>query len=143
MKIKSIGKSIIDLSYLLKRDMDQAIAGHGLTRMQAVILKFLDNESGKRDIFQKDIEKEFRIRKSSVTSVLQLLEKNGYIERESMKEDARFKKIVLTEKARQVNKMIGNGLEKREIRFQQVLTKDELVNFFQIMDKISGVVEES
>lgn len=138
---RRIAKTIIDLSYQLKRDLEQAAAQHGLTRTQAVIIRYLEVETTKRDIFQKDIEKEFRIRKSSVTSVLQLLEKNEYITRENVIEDARLKKLVLTDKARKVNAIIGDGMEKREEKFYQVLTKEEVESFFQAMEKLSRILE--
>lgn len=140
-KKKRIGKVVIDLSYQLKRDLEQVAAKHGLTRMQAVILKYLAVETTKRDVFQKDIEKEFRIRKSSVTSVLQLLEKNNYIKRESVKEDARLKKLVLTQKAMDVNASIGDALDKREEKFYHVLSNEEIEEFFQIIEKISSTLE--
>lgn len=139
---KHLAKAIIDLSYQLKRDLDKAAAGFGLTRTQAVILRYLEIHSAKRDIFQKDIEKEFRIRKSSVTSVLQLLEKNGYITRESVYEDARLKKLVLTDKAREINSKIGNGMDKREEKFYKVLTNEEVESFFSIISKLSSTLEE-
>lgn len=138
---RRIAKTIIDLSYQLKRDLEQAAAKHGLTRSQAVIIKYLEEETKKRDIFQKDIEKEFRIRKSSVTSVLQLLEKNEYITRENVIEDARLKKLVLTDKARKVNAIIGDGMERREEKFYQVLSEEEVESFFQTMEKISRILE--
>ncbi|WP_099470064.1 MarR family winged helix-turn-helix transcriptional regulator [Konateibacter massiliensis] len=138
---KRISKVIIDLSYQLKRDLDAAAAKHGLTRMQAVVIKHLEEETQKGDVFQKDIEKEFRIRKSSVTSVLQLLEKNGYIVRESGKEDARLKKIVLTDKAKTANAMIGNTLERREEKLNQILSEEEKKYFFQVAEKIAETLE--
>ncbi|KAB1441031.1 MarR family winged helix-turn-helix transcriptional regulator [Candidatus Galacturonibacter soehngenii] len=140
-KKRHIAKVIIDLSYQLKRDLEQAAAKHGLTRTQAVIMKYLEVETKKRDVFQRDIEKEFRIRKSSVTSVLQLLEKNGYITRESVIEDARLKKLVLTDKARNVNAIIGDGLEKREEKFYEVLSEEEVERFFQTVEKITSTLE--
>lgn len=138
---RRIAKAIIDVSYQLKRDLEQAAAKHGLTRTQAVIIKYLEVETKKRDVFQKDIEKEFRIRKSSVTSVLQLLEKNEYITRENVIEDARLKKLVLTDKARKVNAIIGDGMEKREEKFYQILSKEEVESFFQTIEKISSTLE--
>lgn len=139
---KHLAKVIIDLSYQLKRDLDKAAAAFGLTRTQAVILRHVEIESAKQDIFQKDIEKEFRIRKSSVTSVIQLLEKNGYIKRESVSEDARLKKIVLTDKALEINNKIGNSMENREEKFYKVLTKKEINSFFSIINKISNTLDE-
>jgi len=138
---RHIAKVVIDLSYQLKRDLDNAAAKFGLTRTQAVVLKFLQTESVKRDVFQRDIEREFRIRKSSVTSIVQLLEKNGYLTRESVNEDARLKKIVLTDKGREVNDTIGDGLIKRENKFYDVLTEEEIACFFQVIDKMSKTLD--
>ena len=49
------------------------IDGDGLTVMQKHILKFILLETLHREIYQKDIEEEFQIRKSTVTGILQLL----------------------------------------------------------------------
>ena len=54
-------------------------------------------------IIRKDIEEEFQIRKSTVTGILQLMEKNGFIYRESVEKDARLKRIVPTKKAEAVS----------------------------------------
>ena len=51
----------------------------GLTTMQNRILHYILMKSLERPVYQKDIEKEFRISKSTVTEVLQLMEKNGFI----------------------------------------------------------------
>ena len=48
-------------------------------------------------VFQRDIEREFSITRSTVTNILQLMERKGYIERRSVPQDARLKKLVLTE----------------------------------------------
>lgn len=66
-------------------------------------------------IFQKDIEREFKIKGSSVTSVLNNLEKNGYILRKSVERDKRLKQIVLTEKAESVCKMHWKAVQKYEM----------------------------
>lgn len=52
-----------------------------------------------KDIYQRDIEEIFAIRRSTATVMLQTLEKKGYIIKTSVKHDARLKKITLTEKA--------------------------------------------
>lgn len=136
-----IGKQIIKLSHLLKRDLDHAAAKHDITRTQALIIKYLEAETKKRAVFQKDIEKEFRIRKSSVTSVLQLLEKNDYIRRESVEEDARLKKLVLTKKARQVNAIIGDEMEQRDEKICKALSQEEVESFLKMIEKIAAVLE--
>ena len=84
-----IGKKINILSKRIHRRIGKEASQYGLTDIQAKVLAFVRFNSDKRDIFQRDIEEEFGIRRSSVTSVLQLMEKNGYIKRVSVCEDAR------------------------------------------------------
>ena len=48
-------------------------------------------------VYQRDIEREFSITRSTVTNILQLMERKGYIERQSVPQDARLKRLILTE----------------------------------------------
>ena len=52
-----------------------------------------------RDIFQRDIETRFSIRRSTVTGILQRMEKSDLITREPVTYDKRLKKIILSEKS--------------------------------------------
>lgn len=96
-----MGRLIQMLSHQMKRKncIVTMIDGDSLTVMQKHILKFILLETLHREIYQKDIEEEFQIRKSTVTGILQLMEKNGFIYRESVEKDARLKRIVPTKKA--------------------------------------------
>ena len=79
-----IGRKIMILSKRIRRKLDNETSQYGITGVQGRILGFIYHNSEKKDIFQKDIEEELDIRRSSVTSVLQLMEKNGYIQRVSV-----------------------------------------------------------
>ena len=95
-----MGKLIHMLSHEMKRNqpIDKVIKAD-LTIMQKHILKFILLETMHKDLYQKDIEEEFQIRKSTATGMLQLLEIYGFIVRESEKKDARLKRIIPTKKA--------------------------------------------
>ena len=86
-----MGRLIQVLSHQMKRKnyVISMINDDGLTTMQKHVLKFLLLETLHKVVYQKDIEEEFQIRKSTATGMLQLLEKNGFIVRESEKKDAR------------------------------------------------------
>mgnify|MGYP000618033328 FL=1 len=86
-----MGRLIQVLSHQMKRKscVNSMINDDGLTTMQKHVLKFLLLETLHKVVYQKDIEEEFQIRKSTATGMLQLLEKNGFIVRESEKKDAR------------------------------------------------------
>ena len=100
------------------------------------MITFIGFRATKEDVFQRTIEEEFQIRPSSVTSMLKLLEKNGYIKRESVPEDARLKKLVLTEAGQNMFEQIGNVIEREEQRILNQLTKEEQKELFRLLSKL-------
>ena len=94
-----------------------------------------------RDIFQKDFEKEFDIRRSTASHILSLMEENGMITRESVPYDARLKKIVLTEKAMNIEEEVMQFFDKLEQEFEKNITKEELEIFYSVLDKINDNIE--
>lgn len=70
--------------------------GTSITSIQGLILHYIIVESESRDIFPKDIEEFLEIKGSSVTSLISNLERNGYLRRECLDSDRRYKKLVLT-----------------------------------------------
>lgn len=128
---------IIHLSRNIERLCDEASRATGVTGSQARLLVFLSIMSGEQDIFQKDIEEEFGVRPSSVTGLLQALERQGFIRRDSVSSDARLKKIVLTEKARKQQKKITDIHHELLRRLQGPLSDEELQSFIQICKGLS------
>ena len=95
---EDLGFQIRTLSHLVKRTVDQtAFAGeeNHPTGVQGWIIGYLYENRGK-EVFQRDIQAQFSIRRSTVTGILQLMEKNGLITRSSVERDARLKKLELT-----------------------------------------------
>ena len=89
-----------------------------------------------KDIFQKDIEMEFSIRRSTVTGIIKLLEKNELITRESVSYDARLKKLVLTEKAIELHHEIMSEIYKVEDRLTEGITSEEKEVFLKVVEKM-------
>lgn len=137
-----IGKEILILAHKFKRRIDKESAEYGVTSIQGRIIGFVYHQSSNRDIFQKDIEAEFNIRRSSVTSVLQLMEKNELIKRVSVSEDARLKKIILTEKGIEIQKHVHNSIDAMERELRDEFTEDELNTFINLVDRLSKKIEE-
>jgi DNA-binding MarR family transcriptional regulator len=137
-----IGKKISILSKRIHRTIDKEAAQYGLTGVQARILGFVYHKSDKRDIFQRDIEEELGIRRSSVTSVLQLMEKNGYIQRVSVSEDARLKKIILTEKGLEIQKNVYGFILKFEKSLKDELSEDEIKILVNLIDRLSRKIAD-
>ncbi|MHC1749654.1 MAG: MarR family winged helix-turn-helix transcriptional regulator [Cellulosilyticaceae bacterium] len=136
-KERSIGKEIIIFSNQIRRRIDKEARKYGLTSIQARILGFVFRQSAVKNVFQKDIEEEFNIRRSSVTSVIQLMEKNGYINRESVCEDARLKKIILTQKGLETEEKVHQVIIEIEESLQKTLNDEEKSIFIQLIDRLS------
>lgn len=96
------GRLVRMLNHQLKRNQkpEEAVEDDELTPMQRHILNYILLETLHRDIYQKNLEEEFQVRKSTVSGILKLMEKNGFIYRESVKEDARLKKSFPQKKQR-------------------------------------------
>ena len=137
-----IGKIINGFSRKIGRKISKEATQYGLTGVQAKILGFVYHKADKKDIFQRDIEEELDIRRSSVTSVLQLMEKNGYIQRVSVSEDARLKKIILTEKGLEIQKNVYDFILKIEKSLEDELSKDEMKVLVNLIDRLSKKVAD-
>lgn len=119
---ETIGFDIRTLSILIKRYIDGSATKQyvdNLTGTHGWVIGYLyDNRD--HDVYQRDLETQFSIRRSTATGILQLMEKNELILREPVESDARLKKLVLTEKALDIHKMV----EEDRKRTEEQLTKD-------------------
>ena len=100
MQEQRIGSELGMLNNLLKRQMACQPQGEEIshvTGMQGMIIHYLSVADGDR--FQKDVETQFRFRRSTATGILQLMEQHGLLRREPVPHDGRLKRLVLTDKA--------------------------------------------
>lgn len=122
-----MGRVLQMLSHQMIRykDANMPFEDQNLTSMQKHILHHILMETLSHDIYQKNIEEEFEIRKSTATGILKLMEKNGYITRESEKKDARLKKIVPTPKAEALRKLLIEHIETTERMLLNGVSKED------------------
>ena len=106
-----------------------------ITLMHGWIIRYL-YENRDCDIFQKDIEKHFSVGRSSVTNVIQLMEKKGYLRRESVDYDARLKKVLLTEKGIYTHEKIEGIISGLNVRTLEGISDEELDAFFIVTEKL-------
>ena len=138
-----IGAEIGMLHNLLRRQMAcMTEKSENITGMQAMIVHHLIMHENQGDIFQKDLENVFQMRRSTATGILQLMEQHGIIRRESVEHDGRLKRLVLTEQARAMDKRIGERMEQMEQLLRQDITEDELKGWFAVCEKIRSNLEQ-
>lgn len=140
-----IGFAVRRLFNAIKRDIESSNENEGIEHIKGIngwaISYFYDNRD--KDVFQRDFEEKFSIRRSTASRMLKTMEQKGFIERVSVTSDARLKKIVLTNKAIENHERIIKSIKKREEKLKQGLSDSELKTFFDVMKKLTANMEEN
>ncbi|MBE6786320.1 MAG: MarR family transcriptional regulator [Ruminococcaceae bacterium] len=143
MKKERIGFEISHCARLIRRYMDANALKSYIDEMTGThgwaLRYFYQNRD--RDVFQKDFEKEFDIRRSTASNILALMEKNGLITRQSVAHDARLKKIVLTQKALELHQRVDDAFFRMEKELSEGITDEEKNTLFEIIEKINNNIE--
>lgn len=144
-RTETIGFRVRTLSVGIKRAVEAGKARSGdwhCTGTHGWVIGYL-YENRHRDIYQRDIEKQFSVRRSTMTEILKLMEKNGLVERIKDESDGRLKKIKLTPLALEIHEKHEKGIEVFEMLIREGITDDEMSVFFDVMNRISQNVEKA
>ena len=95
-----------------------------------------------RAIYQKTIESDFNIRRSTVTTILQLMEKKGYIRRSSVEGDARLKQISLTEQGMETAIKAKATIDNMESSIVEGIAPDKLEIFYEVAQRLITNMEQ-
>ena len=134
-----IGYEIKSISHLIRRKLDVTFSApeyDGMTGVQHAIMGYIMRHAKQGEVFQRDIEKEFSLRRSTVTVMLQGLEQKGYILREPVSRDGRLKKIILTEKAQKLQERTQSEMERFHQALEEPLSEEEKEQLFFLLGKI-------
>ncbi len=141
---KDVGFQVNRLSRQIRMAANQmAFVGQSdtpVTGMQGWIIGYLYDHR-QQDVFQRDIQAKFSIRRSTATGTLQLMEKNGLIRRLPVDWDARLKKIELTPKALEMHERVRKGIQAVEKTIASALTQEEWDTFMGLCEKIRRGLE--
>ena len=141
---EDIGFQIRTLSHLVKRTVDQA-AFDGVddhpTGVQGWIIGYLYRNRDK-EVFQRDIQEQFSIRRSTVTGMLQQMERDGLIRRDSVEGDGRLKCLIPTQKAIEMDERVRECLRRVDERLTQGLTPSQLAAFREVAAQMAANLDE-
>lgn len=107
---------------------------------QRLGMLFLIRDSGE-GISQVQIAEELRIKPSSVTSMLNNMERDGYIVRKSDEKDKRVKHIYLTEKGISSSDAVLDRMFTTTNVFFENFNTDEKKQFIQLMSKLENNIK--
>lgn len=111
------------------------------TQLQGGIMGYLFHHR-EGPVYQKDIEKEFRISRATATNTLQVMEKNGLIVRKSQDKDARLKRIFMTEDAEANHAKVEEHMKMMNDRMLNGLSDSEVAELNRFLKVIMGNLEQ-
>lgn len=135
MKYKKYAARYIGrLSNILRRKIDAFSSKESFSGSEGKVLHFLLAQTN--DVFQKDVEEEYCLRPSTATELLKKMERSGLIRREAMPNDARMKRIIVSEKALQYKDIVIADITNLEDELTKGISSNELDVFFKVMEKM-------
>jgi DNA-binding MarR family transcriptional regulator len=132
----NFGRLIGVLSNEVKRGIKHRLGGVELTGKQRRIFHYIFSQSETTDVFQRDIEREFNLRRSSASEMLALLENMGIIHRESVSYDARLKRIAITQKGSEMREEVLLDCCEMENRLVYGIPEEELKCCASVMERM-------
>lgn len=138
METKLICKELRRLSNLTKRYVETATHKNQIEKITGTnswIIGYLSQNADK-DIYQKDLEEEFSVTRSTASKVLALMEQKGLIERHVVARDARLKKLVLTDKAWELHNLMKEDFLTMEATLTKGFTAEERENLLTYIQRM-------
>lgn len=131
---KHAARYISKLSNKLRRKIDAFSSRGEFSGSQGRVLHFLLAQT--EDVFQKDIEDEYSLRPPTATELLKKMEQSGLIRREATQEDARRKRIIVSEKALQYKDVVMEDIINLEDELTRGISQADLDIFFSVLEKM-------
>lgn len=137
---KEVGHEIHVLSNMIGRKIDEEKRQRNMADVSPVqiwVVRYLHEHKGE-EICQRDLERDFNVTRSTVTGILQIMEKKGYILRVSVPTDARLKKILLTEKGEELYYKVRDHIHETETFLVKGMTEEEVEQLLFLLRKIKN-----
>ncbi len=112
-----------------------------ISRRQAAVIGIIDEYQGK-PVFQKDISRILKIRRSTATSMLQDMEREDLIKRVPVGGDMRLKQLLLTEKSMRFAMLIREEFTMIEETIIRGFSEDEKKQFRNYLERIKENLTE-
>ena len=109
---KDFGGWISLLFHKLRKRVNAEVQTLGLTGIQSHALHYILVKSEEGPVYQRDVEGVFGVSRSTVTGMLQQMERDGLIRRDSVEGDGRLKCLIPTQKAIEMDERVRKCLKR-------------------------------
>lgn len=130
--VSNLMRSIMNKS---RESMEMRIKDLDISQQQGRMIAYIAQNEDK-DLIQKDLAQVFQRRDASITSMLQGLEKKGYIERRIPKNNERQKNIYVLPKGKALIDQTNEAFYAAEKELVQALNAEEVEELTRLLRKI-------
>lgn len=110
----------------IRKQIDAACTDMTVARTHGWIIGYIAS-AGDEDVYQKDLEKELGLTRSTTSKTLGIMEERGLICREKVARDDRLKKLVLTERSKKLVQKIQQDNLAIEQKLTRGFSEEELI----------------
>ena len=135
-QLRILTNSIRQVSCMQNRNL----LNQNVTMLQMGILGHIRAHNGE-PVFQKDIEEEMEIGKSTLSEVINVMEKNDLLKRVPFKTDGRYRELVMTEKGEAITQQFSSGAEKFNEQLCAGISDEELSICIDIIERMTENVK--
>lgn len=136
---EDLGRQVKIAGTQFVKKFDKFASQYNLTSTQMGVIDFLSYHPNE-EMFQKDIEKEFYIRRSTASTLLQRMETKGLLKRVPSQTDGRLKQVILTDKALSYCDAITKFMDDNQRFIHQHFSDDEYESLLNSLDKLIKIM---
>lgn len=135
--MEPIKKLIKQTTTQIEKERDKFALTLGITGVQMTVLDFIANQENDQ-VSQHEIEKEFGLQRSTVTVMVQRMEKRDLIERISSKTDKRQKLVSLTQKGKSLIPRIKDYVKDDDQKLRAHFSDADLQTLIEILNYVKN-----
>lgn len=139
---RDIGPELRRLSNLCNRCFEQAANRSqvdNITGANGWIIGYIARKTAEGEmVFQRDVEKRFGVTRSTASKVVSLMVQKGLIEQKSVPDDKRLRRLVLTERSREVLRLMDEDRKEFEITLRKGFSDEELATLFSMIERMQN-----
>lgn len=132
---RHLGRQVVYCGHLARLCLEERMRQFGVTPVQAYAMRFLAREEG-REITQRDLERELRLKAPTVNGVVDRLAEKGMLVRRPSPTDGRCRLLQLTDTGREAAAAFLSAMEDTEALFRSALTDEEQRLFQELLLRI-------
>lgn len=127
---------IRNIFHYIRYSAEQETAALNITSQQGRLLEIIvDGLNSNKEVNRKYLEETMFIKGSSVTSLLNGLEKKAFIRRNTSKDDARALEITVTPKGKMTIEQVKMLFAEQEKKLLSGMTEEEIAMFRNLLEK--------